>query len=207
MKCYFHENKDAVYECTACGKPICEDCLRFNDEDQVVCPACTLEAAIDFADDDVRSYHDKMHKLRQEQQKKKTKFTDNLEYVNGWFLLIILLLIGVNIYLHQYTGRAGQPAFFNTERFAEQADPAPEMSYISAKIFSYANDHKGKFPNKLDDLYPQYLEEKPRILRSEENYFYTTVNGPEGFILNLPRAERYGYRKLFVTGDGVMKIE
>jgi len=206
MKCYFHPEEEAIYECTACGKPICADCMRFDDDDQVVCPACTLEAAVEFADEDTREYMEKMHRLQQQKREKKT-LEDRLEGVNGWYLLIILLLIGVNIYFQNYIDRAGEPAVFDAKRFAQSGNPAGEMSYILAKIMAYANDHDGAFPEGLDELHPDYLELKPRILGTDDQYTYSVIAGPEGFILNLPRADRYGYRKLYATADGIIKIE
>ena len=206
MKCYFHPTKDAIYECSSCGKPICEDCMRFDDEDHVVCPACTLEQAVDYADEDMIKYRDRVQRLREARTEKAGRVDKALEYINGWLVLTILVLVGIHLFLGHYIGRAGTPATFDTKRFADQGDPAPEMSYIVAKLFAYANEHQGQFPEKLIDLFPDYLEHKPSVLGTEEDYVYTPVNGPEGFILNLPRADRFGFRKLYATADGVVKI-
>ena len=207
MKCYFHHNKDAIYECSSCGKPICEDCMRFDDDDRVVCPACTLEQAVQFADEDLQNYLDRAQRARQRKTESRLRAEKALALVSGWYILIILLLVGLNLYERYYVGRAGEPASFNSKRFAEAGDPAPEMSYILAKLFDYANDHAGKFPEDLDKLSPGYLDRQLRVLNSEEEYVYTTVGGSEGFVLNLPQADRFGYRKLYVTADGVLKTQ
>ena len=82
------------------------------------------------------------------------------------------------------------------------------MTYLLAQLFAYANDHGGRYPEKLRDLFPQYIDHPPRVLNSaDEDYVYTSVNGPEGFVLNLPRADRFGYRKLYATAEGVLKFE
>jgi DNA-directed RNA polymerase subunit RPC12/RpoP len=207
MKCYFHPNKDAIYECSNCAKSICEDCMRFDEDERVVCPACTLEQAVQFADEDILNDLARARRLRQQETEKRLDAEKALPIINGWYVLIIVLLIGLNVYERYYIGRAGEPVSFNSKRFAEVGDPAPEMSYLLAQLFTYANDHAGNFPENLGDLSPRYLDRKPRVLNSEEEYVYTTVNGPEGFVLNLPQADRFGYRKLYATADGVLKTQ
>jgi len=62
-------------------------------------------------------------------------------------------------------------------------------------------------PQKISQLYPNYIEAPPQILGSEETYNFAPVVGEERFVLSLPKADRYGYRRLYVTGDGVLRVE
>ncbi|HPQ71215.1 MAG TPA: hypothetical protein PKW95_18965 [bacterium] len=206
-KCYYHPKEDALYECSICGKSICGDCMRFLDDEQVVCPACTLENAIDLADDGNKEYLDRVHQLHEDEKKHESKFSKALKLINGYLLLSIVLLLAVNMYISNYLGRAGAPATFDPQMFKLLGDPVTEMSYILTKILRYANDHDGNFPEKLDDLFPDYLEKPPRVLGTEEQYSYAPIKGEEGFIFNLPHADRFGYRKLYVTADGIIKTE
>ena len=44
MKCYFHNDVDAVGTCTSCGKPICQDCAHTVDG-RLVCKDCLPHVA------------------------------------------------------------------------------------------------------------------------------------------------------------------
>jgi len=206
-KCYYHPKEDALYECSICGKAICGDCMRFLDDEQIVCPGCTLEKGVDLADDGTKEYLDRVQQLRDEEKRHESKFSKALKLINGYLLLSILLLLAVNVYISNYLGQAGAPATFNSQLFKQLGDPVNEMAYILAKILRYANDHDGKYPEKLADLFPAYLERLPRVLGTDEQYSYAPIKGEEGFIFNLPRADRFGYRKLYVTADGMIKTE
>lgn len=204
LKCYFHPRLDAIYECTLCNKPICGDCMRFDDEDRVVCPACTLEKAMEIADDDQRQHFEDIQR-RAEIEEKATR--GKPAFVNGWLLVALILLIGLHVFLRSYVDRAGQPARFDVQLFAKVGDPAPEMTYLAAKIFAFAADHDGRVPEKLGQLFPDYIEAQPVILGSDEAYNFTPVQGEERFVLSLPKADRFGYRRLYATGDGVLRVE
>ncbi|NLH49341.1 MAG: hypothetical protein GX444_12190 [Myxococcales bacterium] len=206
-RCFFHPNEDALYECTSCGKPICGQCMRFDEEDKVICPACTLESAVEIADDDTREYLELRHRKADDTKKKKTKLEAALEVINGWYIVLILLLLGTLIYMNHYIDRAGLPAVNELKRFKQMGDPSLQMTYIASKIFLYANENDGQFPKELKGLVPKYLPEPPTILDTGEPYVYSLIEGEEQFILNLPRADRYNYRRLFIMGDGVLKLE
>jgi hypothetical protein len=207
LKCFFHVTEDALYECSLCGKPICAQCMRFDEEDQVVCPACTLEKAVDIADEDVHRYMTERHRQIEQRRKKKAGLAQKLDVVNGWLVLVIVLLIAGQVALRYYIGRAGEPAAFDDQRFQQLGDPGIEMSYILGKVFQYANDHGGQMPADVKALTPDYLESPPTVLGSEEMYIFTPINGPERFVFSLPKADRFGYRRLYATGDGVLKVE
>lgn len=40
MVCLNHPDREAVYKCAACGKPICEECAVTNDTDIYCCDGC-----------------------------------------------------------------------------------------------------------------------------------------------------------------------
>ncbi len=44
MKCYIHNDVDAVGTCTSCGKPICQDCAQTVDG-RLLCKDCALNVA------------------------------------------------------------------------------------------------------------------------------------------------------------------
>ncbi|MDP8224987.1 MAG: B-box zinc finger protein [Candidatus Lernaella stagnicola] len=207
MKCYFHPEEDAIYECTSCRKAICGDCMRFDDEDNVVCPACTLEYAVDIADEDQAAYLEKRHRAIEQRERRKRAKQSRIAMINPFFVVAIILLVALHIFFRHYVGRAGQPAVFDPAAFAKQGDPALELSYIAAKLFAYAEDHDGEFPEKIKALYPNYLEAPPNVLGSSESYNFTPVNGEELFVLSLLKADRFRYRRLYITGDGVLKTE
>lgn len=206
-KCYFHPKEDALYECSVCGKAICGDCMRFLDDDQIVCPACTLENILDPADEDTERYLDRVHQLHQDDKEKLSRLEKTLSLINGYLVLALVFLLAANLYISHYLNQSGAPAAYDTKLFKRLGDPVNEMSYILAKLFQYANNHSGNYPEKLDELFPDYLDELPRLLGTDEKFSYSPIKGKEGFILNLPRADRFGYRKLYATADGIIKTE
>lgn len=207
IKCYFHPHEDAIFECSQCGKPICGDCMRYDEDNNVICPGCTLESAVDIADEDQRNYLERVHQTQKKQSQPKSQKAGSRRVLNGWFILLFLLLLGVYIYMNRYIDRAGNPVEFKTSQKLGIEDPAPEMIYILSKIYAYANDHNGKYPDKLSDIYQKYLKDKPTVLESKEEYVYSPIGTAEKFVLNLPKADRFGYRKLYISGDGVLKID
>lgn len=206
-KCYFFPEEDAIYECSMCGKPICDKAMRFNEENEVVCPACTLEKAVDIADDDVRNYMEQRHRAASHKSQTASRIEKIMETINGWYLVVLVLLAVVHVLLLSYIGRAGEPARFDPELFKVENDPAVEVSFILARLFQYANDRDGEFPEQLDRLYPGYLDNPPRVLGEDESYNYSAVVGEEEFVLSLDRAARFGYRTLYVTGDGIIRVD
>jgi len=206
VKCFFHPTEDALFECSSCGKPICGQCMRFEDDDRVVCPACTLEKAMDVADEDINELLAARHRMTEAGRRTST-LQEKLAVFNVWLVLALVLLIGAQLLMRNYIGKAGKPAFFDVAHFRELGDPGPEFTYILAKAFQYANDHGGRYPDKADDLYPHYLEAPPFILGTEDAYALTPIQGPDQFLLTVPKADRFRYRRLFATGDGILQIQ
>jgi len=206
-KCYFFPEEDAIYECSMCGKPICDKAMRFNEDNEVVCPACTLEKAVDIADDDVRNYMEQRHRAASERSQTASRLEKILETVNGWYLVTVLVLAILHVLLLGYVERVGVPATFDPSMFKIDNDPAVEVTFILSRLFRFADEHKGAFPERLDRLYPDYLDHPPRVLGSDEVYNYSAIVGDDEFVLSLDRANRYSYRTLFVTGDGIIRID
>jgi DNA-directed RNA polymerase subunit RPC12/RpoP len=206
VKCFFHPAEDALYECSSCGKPICGQCMRFDDDDAVVCPACTLEKALDVADEDVSQFLRDRHRRIEEQRRERSALAHRLSLVNGWWIVAILLLALAQVTLRWYIGRASNPTEFDLARFRRAGDPGLEMSYVLSRVFAYGNE-RGVFPAALRDLTPRFLPAPPNILGSDEPYAYSRIDGPELFLINLPKADRWGYRRLYATDDGVLHVE
>ncbi|MFW6282369.1 MAG: hypothetical protein ACOC1O_06270 [bacterium] len=40
MKCYYHPEKNAVSQCTECGRGLCKECFDYNEN---VCESCTIK--------------------------------------------------------------------------------------------------------------------------------------------------------------------
>jgi hypothetical protein len=207
MRCYFHPEHDALYECTICKKAICGDCMRFDEADNVICPACTMENILEIADDDHRTFLEERQRHQERMRENRSK-PSMFALVNPLLVVALIALIGLNFFLRHYIGRAGEPALFEPKKFAAVADPALEMTFITSRLFSYAQDHGGKYPAHLSELFPGYLEATPNILGTSEDYIFTPVaQGEDAYVFSLPKADRYGYRRLYFTGDGIPRLE
>ncbi len=206
MKCFFHPKEDALYDCTQCGKPICGKCMRFDEDDLVVCPACTLEKAVDVAVPGMQQFLEDRHKIHDGGHVVKRPWAERLDFLPKTQLIGIAVVLLVQIMLRYYIGETGKPTFFDVAEFRSHGDPAPETVYVIAKVFEYANDHAGKIPDNAGLLYPHYLESRATVLGSEDDYTCSPLEGPEQMVVGVHLCQKYGYRKLYAFGDGVLHI-
>jgi hypothetical protein len=83
------------------------------------------------------------------------------------------------------------PAFSKKTIVVGQPKEVANIEQVGFACKEYAIDHAGKFPPKLDDLYPQYLSNRsplnsPEVPSQRANYDYTpglTTSSPPGTVL------------------------
>ena len=205
MKCYLHPREDALYECHVCGKPICGDCMKFGDDNEITCPKCTLDpnglVHLEELEENERLYDEQVAKIR---NRKTLKERLSVKF-NSTFVLILIAILGLNYYIGHQIDKSQILVEFSDERMMENGIPAAQFTYVMAKIYQYHDQH-GKWPKNLDKLVGGYLDKQPCILKTNDQYSYT--KDPKlGFVLSVPKAKRFGFLKLYVAADGKINIE
>jgi hypothetical protein len=205
MKCYIHPREDALYECHVCGKPICGDCMKFGEDQEITCPKCTLDADgimhLEDMEEDERKYAQQAAKIKN----RKTLKQRLAVRLNPIFVLILAAIIGLNYYIDHQIGKSLSLIEFSDERLLENGIPAAQFTYVMAKVFQY-RDQRGHWPKSLEKLVGKYLDKEPLILKTNDQYNYTT-DAKLGFVLSVPKAKRFGFLKLFVSADGEINTE
>jgi len=121
------------------------------------------------------------------------------DMLNKPLFAILLVLIIVYYFANWYLDKSTGPVMFSDDRFIEIGSPCPQLTYLSAKIYKYAEDHEGSLPVQLNELFPAYIDVRPSILGQEEMFHY--AKDPEnGFILNVEKPERWLFAKMRFTG-------
>jgi hypothetical protein len=201
VRCYRHPEREALFECATCGRLICERCM-IHEGDEVRCPACSVGTAGRIAaDEDHRRTRDVARRRAAAREERRVRERPLLH--PGLFFLFVALAMGA-LALSWYLGRALPPEDLGTARAASVPDPAPEMVVVGAAVLAYRADH-GRFPESLAVLVPGYLDRRPRVLSGDVDYEYRTEG--DGFILSCPQANKYGYPRLDMTADGILRTE
>ena len=203
VKCYFHPEEEALYECTSCGKPICGDCMQFTDDDEVRCPECTLESALRLSMQDEIEWE----KRRDRQRRRSLAIPgDHGRIINPFLAILFVVLLVANWVTNGYLSTSNPEINLSDNAFLKANNPAAEVVFLGAKLLRYAEDRNGQFPEALTDLYPDYIDKYPYILNSRMEYAYRT-DPKRGFILSLPSPANYGFKKLTITANGVLELE
>jgi len=145
MKCAYHSEKDAVAQCSKCGKFFCEGCGENTGEEPAVCNRCTTLSNVWDAVEVEDGQTAEQPRISTAAGKKKPR---------GILVVIILLALAallVNLYLY-----LGQDVP-NLEEFDPYKHPLLTADLINDGIEEYAEDHGGQFPAKLTDLFGKYL--------------------------------------------------
>lgn len=208
LKCFRHPVEDALYECGNCGNPICGECMRFSEDDDSVifCPECTMEALIELSSEE----YDSGPEPREDLYKFNLKAISGMDVqkiMNVKLLVILVLMIGVFLFASNYLSKR-QPLPLMTDEIIQTAgNPILEMSFYLHGLFEYAQANKGNFPYKLDELYPKYVSKPyPNVLGGNDTYAFA-AEAESGFVLSVPFADRFGFEKLYVTKNGIIKTK
>ncbi len=204
MKCYIHPREDALYECHVCGKPICGDCMKFGDDNEITCPKCTLDpdglVHLEEMEENERLYDEQFSKGPGLSLKQRLAVK-----VNPIFILILLAIIGLKVYIGYQVDKSQVLVNFSDEKLMERGSPAAQFTYLAAQVFRHHDEH-GKWPKNLDKLVGDYIDKEPLILKTNDAYSYTRES-QVGFVLSVPNAKRFGFLKLYLSADGDIFIE
>lgn len=207
MKCYRHPREDALYECSMCGKPICGECMVFTeDTEHITCPVCNMSTARTATFGDAVEDLEGFAASVAEAQRHRPRWRDRFDVrVNLPLFMLVMVLMGLNLLVMDQLKRADMPVTYSDPRLLENNSPAPQFTYIFSQITRYRQD-KGRYPRSLDDLRGEYMDGEPLIMKTQETFQYA-VDPREGFVLAVPRAERFRFPRLYATGDGEIHLE
>lgn len=204
-RCYRHPHKEALYECSSCGRLICEDCMVFDEDDnEIYCPGCHVETAAEIAARDDLSYQVQASR-KAGRGRSRTGEQKPARFFNPLWLLLFVILSASTYGLSWYLEAVIPPVNLSHQEFQRLGNPAMEMMVLASAIFQYQARHDGRFPKNLDDLFPDYIDRSPTVLRSAVRYDYR-LNSQSGFLLTCPQPTKYGFRKLAITGSGLLEI-
>lgn len=205
--CFRHQDEDALYECAYCGKAICGECMRFmeDDDDTVICPECTREAILESTHED--AIDDELDKEMIRQSLLGLSKMRVQEVMNTWLLFIFIIVVAIYGGSLYYLSRSQEPVTAEHMLVQKAGHPILEMSLFMAGIFNYAADHEGRFPEKLKDIIPDYIDKEWINVLSTKNEYSYAADSKNGFALNCPIADRFGFQKLYVTKEGIIHIE
>ena len=129
-------------------------------------------------------------------------------------MLMLLIFFGafVGIALPQILKGASvnHPASSFTYELSDPAACLTHARLIAAACKRYATDHQGRFPQTLEQLVPQYIEDKSILTYPVPNgamsvgyeYFDGAATDPPTKVLLISRAETPDHKKVVATYDG-----
>ena len=176
MKCTYHPHKDAVTKCSQCQKPLCDECAASGKDKEVVCSRCAILVA-------ARDASQGVDERREEREGKRQAMEDKGKRKSRAFLLVVISFAAVvliaNLYFYLKSPDIPDAKQFDPfENFVLTAD------LINDALTDYANDHDGKFPEKLDDIPGKYMPSE-KITSSVLEKFSYTMFSPNSYELRL----------------------
>lgn len=205
--CYRHPDADALFDCEFCGKPICGDCLRYveDDEQTIICPDCTSDAILEEAED---TYD--IDQIEHANIQKKLAGVGRLrveQVLNVWFVFLLILMVAASYGMNWYLEKSLPPIQINDQIVQNSGSPVLEFSLLLAAVFAYSEDNRGYFPEKLTQLYPDFINKiQPTVLNTKDSYAFA-ADAKSGFVLSCTISDRFGLKKLFATREGVINFE
>jgi len=147
MKCAYHPQKEAVFSCSMCRKPLCEECGEQKTGANVLCSRCAaLSAARDAANgEDERQ-------VKHEHKKSEAARKDKKPHV-AMIVIIILAVLVLLANVYMYMG----PNVPDVAEFDPNQHPLLTADLINDGIIDYAEDHGGQFPGGLKGLLGKYI--------------------------------------------------
>jgi len=137
-------------------------------------------------------------------EKKQGAITRFFEEMLDKKLLIAAVLLGAAwLAVEWIIAYPPKPIRFDDYRLEEVGAPAAQMTILASRIYRYAADHDGKYPDSLDRLHPDYLEGPAVILNGTEKYKYKK-DEKQGFILTIYKPSRFGFNDLVFNGDSAV---
>ena len=167
MHCINHPQKETTIHCLECSTPLCDQCAAPQQGNAFLCRKCVTRRA---AQETVQGIALRQQDSIQREFKSEAKRKKNALLIRLALISLIAMIIGVNFYLYFH---------FSTPRWSdENSEEHPAMSVIilDAALQDYANDHQGKYPQRLDKLRGTYIEPEALTPENLRNIDYTRTS-------------------------------
>lgn len=200
--CRNHSDRKAVGICTACGAPICRQCVGEQRDEKFLCFDCALESSLeDFSEWDKkqiqqgekkRSEADLYRKKREEKKRKRA-------YRIFLIVCIVLIVFEGGVLLADYIlQQREESSFISSHRIELRYNrdlTLNDLHMIGGAIESYQLENDGALPKELDTLLAaEYMVTLPTDPLTGRAYTYNIENGQ--YIVKSPNPELYGLRYL-----------
>lgn len=144
MQCKHHPDREAEYHCGSCGIPLCEDCVEEGKPGKHFCFQCAMVQSVSEVGTTLKDKREKSAKKKKKEHKKWGPFQYFLT-VSG---VMILSMWGYIIF-----GAQEVPA----SRVDFKNQPRILLFMVDGAIKRFAHFEGNKYPDKLTDLIPKYL--------------------------------------------------
>jgi len=144
MKCAFHPQKIASATCSACQKPLCEECAVSQNNGQFICGGCAEQQA---ADNVIEAIQQQKREKEVSHQAEETRKKRQVMIFRVVFVLFVVMILIANGYM--YFKRGGIPGIEEPSALDNQLFAAAE---VDSAIQDYMTKHNGNVPESLNDL-------------------------------------------------------
>lgn len=144
MKCAFHPQKKASATCSACQKPLCEECAVSQNNGQFICGGCAEQQA---ADNVIEAIQQQKREKEVSHQAEETIKKKQVMIFRVVFVLFVVMILIANGYM--YFKRGGIPGIEEPSAFDNLIFAATE---VDSAIQDYMATHNGNVPESLNDL-------------------------------------------------------
>jgi len=144
MKCAFHPQKNASTTCSACQKPLCEECAISQNNGRFICSGCAEQQAANNVIETIQQQKREKEVSHQADETIKKRQVMIFRVIPALFVVGILVANG-----YLYFKRGGIPGVEEPSALDNQIFAAAE---VDSAIQDYIDKNKGKVPESLSDL-------------------------------------------------------
>lgn len=174
MKCASHPDRNAKFSCVSCKRPMCEDCAIETEDGIAKCMNCTFRTTLqEINQRRQEKITSKKHKEVEKEVKKKKK---------AYLRVVIPVGIGMVIAIVELLLYYRVTSVMEVEEFRPAENPSAFVIVLDEAIRSYALDHGGVVPGRLQELLGRYLPREKIKPADLEGYRYVRTS-PTSYIL------------------------
>ncbi len=193
MRCKYHPDREAVVFCASCNASLCSECAEEVRPGEYACFQCAMLQTVTSVGSNLRERKEKV--LEKEVRKKKKWGPFN------YFLVVcsvlILVMWGVIIF-------GGQPTPEQTASMIDKGKAGRVLLFlVNGSIRRFAHYEGDRYPDRLTDLVPRYLQLKKSQLASLQSLRYSRDADPAvGYRLSLAHLKK-GEMNITLTAGGI----
>jgi len=144
MQCKHHPDRDAEHSCASCGIPLCGDCAEEGKPGNYYCFQCAMVQSVSAVGTTLKDKREKSAKKKEKEQKKWGSFQ--------YFLVVSGILI---VSMWGFILFGGQEVPASRMDFTNQ--PRILLFMVDGALKRFAHYEGNKYPEKITDLIPKYL--------------------------------------------------